>query len=143
MIESIERPGLGPAEQRARPGTGASGAGDFERILRQQQVQRQSRQVQAQTGKDVAPVTFSRHALQRLAQRHIELGPEQSQRLQRAVQSAADKGARNSLVFMDGTAFIVNVSDRTVVTAMAVQATTRGTENNGTVFTNIDSAVLA
>ncbi len=120
-------------------------AGDFEKVLRQQYAQQQSRKAQQQPVTPLPPVesrpiSFSKHALQRLGKRQIELVPEQSRRLQDAVQAAAGKGARQSLVFMDGIAFVVNVADRTVVTALDV-GSGQGTEN--TVFTNIDSAVLA
>lgn len=118
------------------------GAGDFEKLLRQQYAQQQVRKVQQQPSApppiESQPVSFSKHAQQRLDKRQIELAPEQSQRLENAVQAAAGKGARQSLVFMDGIAFVVNVSERTVVTALDV-----GSGESSTVFTNIDSAVLA
>ena len=50
---------------------------------------------------------------------------------------AAAKGGRDSLVLVDGTAFVVSVPNRTVVTAVD-QAHMRDQ-----VFTNIDSAVIA
>jgi flagellar operon protein len=137
----------------ATPAQGAQvdrrqGDGEFEKLLRQQYAQQQVRKAQQQpfappiSAPPVAPppVSFSKHALQRLDKRQIELAPEQSQRLGNAVQAAADKGARQSLVFMDGIAFVVNVSDRTVVTAVNVGS---GGGGSNTVFTNIDSAVVA
>ena len=137
----------------ATPAQGAQvdrrqGVGEFEKLLRQQYAQQQVRKAQQQpfapplSAPPVAPppVSFSKHALQRLDKRQIELAPEQSQRLGNAVQAAADKGARQSLVFMDGIAFVVNVSDRTVVTAVNVGS---GGGGSNTVFTNIDSAVVA
>lgn len=137
----------------ATPAQGAQvdrrqGDGEFEKLLRQQYAQQQVRKAQQQpfapplSAPSVAPppVSFSKHALQRLDKRQIELAPEQSQRLGNAVQAAADKGARQSLVFMDGIAFVVNVSDRTVVTAVNVGS---GGGGSNTVFTNIDSAVVA
>lgn len=123
------------------------GDGEFEKLLRQQYAQQQVRQAQQQPfaaplASPVAPppVSFSKHALQRLDKRQIELAPEQSQRLGNAVQAAANKGARQSLVIMDGIAFVVNVSDRTVVTAVNVGS---GAGGSNPVFTNIDSAVVA
>jgi flagellar operon protein len=53
------------------------------------------------------------------------------------VDRAEEKGARDSLVLLRDMAFIVSVSNRTVVTAMDGE---RLKEN---VFTNIDSAVIA
>jgi hypothetical protein len=58
-------------------------------------------------------------------------------RLSRGVDRAAGKGSRDSLVLVDGTAFVVSVSNRTVITAV-------GSEHmKDNVFTNIDSAVIA
>lgn len=141
----------------ATPAQGAQvdrrqGDGEFEKLLRQQYAQQQVRKAQEQpfaaplsaplSAPSIAPppVSFSKHAMQRLDKRQIELAPEQSQRLGNAVQAAADKGARQSLVFIDGIAFVVNVSDRTVVTAVNVGS---GGGGSNTVFTNIDSAVVA
>lgn len=137
----------------ATPAQGAQvdrrqGDGEFEKLLRRQYAQQQVRQAQQQPfaaplpASPIAPppVSFSKHALQRLDKRQIELAPEQSQRLGNAVQAAANKGARQSLVIMDGIAFVVNVSDRTVVTAVDVGS---GAGGSNPVFTNIDSAVVA
>jgi len=81
-------------------------------------------------------VKFSHHAEQRLAQRGIELKPEQLQRLGGAIDKAAAKGAKESLVLYQDMAFIVNVKNRTVVTAMD------GASMQDHVFTQIDSTVV-
>jgi flagellar operon protein len=83
------------------------------------------------------PPRLSRHALQRLQQRGIDLSAGTMQRLSEGVQRAASKGARDSVVFVDGTAFVVSVANNTVITAV-------GSEHmREHVFTNIDSAVIA
>jgi flagellar operon protein len=83
------------------------------------------------------PLQFSRHALARVQRRGIELTPSTLSRLAEGVGRAASKGARDSLVLVDGTAFVVSVSNRTVITAV-------GSEHmKENVFTNIDSAVIA
>lgn len=79
---------------------------------------------------------FSAHAAQRLSQRAIQLTTTQQERLDEAVGKAAATGARESLLLMDGLAFVVNVPKRTVITAMPVA------DMNGAVITNIDSAVV-
>ncbi|HTA13098.1 MAG TPA: TIGR02530 family flagellar biosynthesis protein [Solirubrobacteraceae bacterium] len=80
---------------------------------------------------------FSKHALARVQRRGIELGPNTLTRLSQGVDRAAGKGSRDSLVLVDGTAFVVSVSNRTVITAV-------GSEHmKDNVFTNIDSAVIA
>ena len=57
--------------------------------------------------------------------------------LQRAVTQAEEKGAKDSLVLLRDLAFIVSVTNRTVVTAVD------GVHIKENVFTNIDSAVIA
>ncbi|HZV72951.1 MAG TPA: TIGR02530 family flagellar biosynthesis protein [Conexibacter sp.] len=82
-------------------------------------------------------VSFSRHALERLQRRGIELGEQTLARLGDGVDRAAGKGSRASVVFVDGTAFVVAVPKRTVVTAVDPE------HMREQVFTNIDSAVIA
>lgn len=79
---------------------------------------------------------FSNHAVERMKSRHIHLSQADLQRLEDAVARAHKKGARDSLVLMDGSAFVVSVKNRTVVTVMD-----QNTMKNN-VFTNIDSTIL-
>ncbi len=79
---------------------------------------------------------FSHHAEQRLQQRGIELLPDQITRIANAVEQAAAKGAKDSLVLFRDIAMIVNVPNRTVVTAMD------GNSMKEHIFTQIDSAVV-
>lgn len=79
---------------------------------------------------------FSKHALMRLDSRDINLTAEQTNRLENGVTAARNKGINESLVVIDSLAFIVNVKNNTVVTAMDKNET----QNN--VFTNIDGAVI-
>ncbi|WP_409340971.1 TIGR02530 family flagellar biosynthesis protein [Paenibacillus sp. MBLB4367] len=81
-------------------------------------------------------VKLSHHAEVRLQQRGIELKPEQMAKIETAVDKAAMKGSRESLIVYDNMAFIVNVKNRTIVTAMDSDSMK---EN---VFTQIDSAVI-
>jgi flagellar operon protein len=90
----------------------------------------------AQAG-EASDLLFSKHALVRVQRRGIELDQGTLGRLSQGVQRAASKGSRDSLVLVDGTAFVVSVSNRTVITAV-------GSEHmKDNVFTNIDSAVIA
>jgi flagellar operon protein len=82
-------------------------------------------------------VTFSRHARERLQRRGIQLGEQDLARLGDGVDRAAGKGSRASVVFVDGTAFLVAVPKRTVLTAVDPE------HMREQVFTNIDSAVIA
>lgn len=81
-------------------------------------------------------VRLSQHAETRLQQRGIQLKPEQLSRIQTAIDKAAAKGSKESLVLMDNIALIVNVKNRTIVTAMD------GTAMKENVFTQIDSAII-
>jgi flagellar operon protein len=82
-------------------------------------------------------LTFSKHAQNRLETRQIELNDDGLARLEAAVDKAEKRGGQESLILMDDMAFIVNVKNRMVVTAM--DASKRGEG----VFTQIDSVVLA
>ena len=77
---------------------------------------------------------FSKHASERLVSRNIDLSEAQKERLNHAVKAAEAKGIKESLVMMDNLAFIVNVKNNTVVTAV-----TGGEEK---IFSNIDGAVV-
>ena len=79
-------------------------------------------------------VKFSKHANERLQSRNIDLSDSQKERLNQAVKTAGEKGIKESLVMLDDLAFIVNVKNNTVVTAML------GGEQK--VFSNIDGAVV-
>lgn len=79
---------------------------------------------------------FSKHAAGRLADRNIELSTEQLERLNDGARKAGQKGIKDSLVIVDSLAFIVNIPNHTVVTAMD------STETNENVFTNINGAVI-
>lgn len=80
---------------------------------------------------------FSRHALERLAQRGIALNSQTVARVTDGINRAAGKGSRDSVVFVDSTAFVVSVRNNTVITAVD------SGHMREHVFTNIDSAVIA
>ena len=79
---------------------------------------------------------FSAHALERLERRQIELTDADLARVDSALEQAAAKGARDSLLLMDRLALVVNVPNRTVITVLPAN------EAGHNVFTNIDSAVV-
>ena len=85
----------------------------------------------------VTELKFSKHAAGRLVDRNIELSEAQMERLQEGARNAGQKGIKDSLVIVDELAFIVNVPNKTVVTALDQ------TEARGNIFTNIDGAVIA
>ncbi|MDK2822107.1 MAG: hypothetical protein PWQ67_1389 [Clostridia bacterium] len=79
---------------------------------------------------------FSKHARERLHLRNIQLNPEALSKLNNAVEKAADKGVKESLILMNDLAFIVSIKNKTVITAID------GENIKENVFTNIDSAVI-
>jgi flagellar operon protein len=119
-------PGLAPAAPAGAkaPSGGAAGqlsGPSFQEIFRQQ----------------AGRLQFSQHALQRIERRGIDLSDGTRERLEAGAARAASKGSRDSVVFVDGTAFVVSVRNRTVITAVDQE------HMREHVFTNIDSAVIA
>jgi len=114
-------PGLAPAAPASVPAARPVSGPSFQEIFRQQ------------AGK----LQFSQHALQRIERRGIDLSDGTLQRLEAGAARAAGKGSRDSVVFVDGTAFVVSVRNKTVITAVDRE------HMREHVFTNIDSAVIA
>lgn len=89
-----------------------------------------------QAAKNVDNLRFSAHAVDRMKSRGISFAPDVMKNIESAVQRAASKGSRDTLVLAGDSALIVSVKNNTVVTVMD-RAAMR--EN---VFTNIDSTVV-
>jgi flagellar operon protein len=85
---------------------------------------------------NASSLKFSAHAQQRLERRQIDLDAQRLSRLEEAVDKAAAKGARESLVLLDDLALVVSVKNRTVITAVDEKSLKEK------VFTNIDSAII-
>lgn len=81
-------------------------------------------------------INFSSHARRRLQDRSIELSPEELGKLAQAVDKAAQKGCRASLLLYGEMAFVAGVDNRTIITALDGQSMKEH------VFTNIDSALI-
>ena len=79
-------------------------------------------------------VKFSKHAEKRLEMRNISISDDQKARLEDAADQAMEKGMTESLVMVDNLAFILNVKNKTVVTAV--------NDTANAVFTNIDGAII-
>ena len=77
---------------------------------------------------------FSKHANERLASRNIDLSDDQYRRLESGAKRAYEKGIKESLVMVDNLAFVVNIKNNTVITAV--------NEGEEKIFTNIDGAVI-
>ena len=81
-------------------------------------------------------VNFSRHAVRRHEEREIALSPQELERLDGMVDRMAEKGARQALILMNDTAFVLAVPKRTVITVLD------GEHAKDNIFTNIDSAAI-
>ena len=79
---------------------------------------------------------FSQHAQQRLQQQGVTLSETQQQALADAADRAEAKGSRDTLMMMDSLGLVVNIPNRTVVTALTGERMRDG------VITQIDSAVM-
>jgi flagellar operon protein len=84
---------------------------------------------------DTQPLKVSGHAARRLSQMGVELNESQVQALTEATDKAARKGATESLMLIERLGLIVNIPNRTVITALSAQRMSEG------VVTNIDSTV--
>ncbi|MFQ5571130.1 MAG: TIGR02530 family flagellar biosynthesis protein [Rhodothermales bacterium] len=89
-----------------------------------------------QAGLETTATRISQHAWQRIRQRGISMTDTEQRALGEAMQQLEAKGARDALLMRTDAAFVVNVPNRTVVTAIDVQ------EMQQRVFTQIDSAML-
>ncbi len=81
-------------------------------------------------------LNFSKHAVQRLEQRDIELSTDDLEKLSDAIKKAEQKGVDNTLILTGKGAFIVNISNNTVITAM------NSDDMKENIFTQIDGAVI-
>lgn len=84
----------------------------------------------------IGALKFSNHAIERMQSRGIRFSAEQMSRIESAVQKAAAKGSKDTLLLTEQSALIVSVKDKTVVTVMDKASM------KDNVFTNIDSTVM-
>jgi flagellar operon protein len=81
-------------------------------------------------------INFSKHAIERVAQRNVDLNEAHMERLNEGVRLASQKGLGETLILIDQTAFIVNAKNNTVITTVS------GNDLKGNVFSNIDGTVI-
>lgn len=81
-------------------------------------------------------VEFSKHAMERVISRNVNISSTNIERLNEGVRMAEEKGLSEPLILVDSTAFVVNVKNNKVITVV--------NQDNlrGTVFTNIDGTVM-
>ena len=82
-------------------------------------------------------VQFSKHAMDRISERNIDLSADNKlDRLNKAVTLAGEKGSDDALVMIDSKAFVVSVKNNKVITTLTAD------DMQGSIFTNIDSTVI-
>ncbi|MGN0553849.1 MAG: TIGR02530 family flagellar biosynthesis protein [Oscillospiraceae bacterium] len=82
-------------------------------------------------------VVFSKHALERISERQIDIeNGDTLERLNKAVELAGEKGSNDALVMIGSNAFIVSVKNNKVITTLSAD------DMQGNIFTNIDSTVI-
>ena len=86
--------------------------------------------------KTAQTVNFSQHAQARMKERNISLNDAAMEKLSDTIDKMAQKGAREALIYLKGTAFVVSIANKTVITAMD------GVNAKDNIFTNIDSAAI-
>lgn len=134
-MNPVPNPALLPPSATAATGAGGSPSASPSRA--QPSAARPFADVLGEATKGAEALRFSKHAMERVQRRRIPLDAATLDRLQSGVGRIAAKGARDSLVLVDGTAFVVSVNNRTVITAVGAE------QMREHVFTNIDSAVIA
>jgi len=87
--------------------------------------------IRANTG-----INFTKHAIERVTQRNVDIDSARMERLNEGVRLASQKGLGETLILIDQTAFIVNAKSNTVITTVS------GNDLKGNVFSNIDGAVI-
>ncbi len=129
MTHSIQKPDMIISPRPVHTGQGVdhrqkkTKAVDFDNYFQQE--------IKKQEG-----VRFSAHAAKRLQSRQITITENQQHKLDEAVEKAQSKGVRDSLILLNQLALVVNVKNRTVITAMDQS------QMNGNMFTNIDGAMI-
>lgn len=81
-------------------------------------------------------VAFSKHAISRVQERGIQVTPDLMDQLAGSVSRAQAKGATNILAMDRENAFLINVPNAKVITAISQE------EMRENIFTNIDGAVF-
>ena len=94
------------------------------------------RQELAKSQQPVQSLEFSKHAISRAQERGIEVTPDLMDQLAGSLIRAQAKGATNILAVDTEKAFIINVPNAKVITAITQE------EMKENIFTNIDGAVF-
>lgn len=81
-------------------------------------------------------VKLSAHAQERLKQQNITISPQDIGKISDATRKAEQKGSKESLILLRDLALVVNIKNKTVITAVDKM------RQKDKIFTNIDSTVI-
>ena len=81
-------------------------------------------------------LNFSKHAVNRVVERNINVSDDNMERLNAGVEIAREKGLDDTLILVDSSAYIVSVKHNTVITTVSNE------ELVGNCFTNIEGTVI-
>lgn len=121
IIRQTDRLSSNSVEKTKDADLKASGGKSFQEILSEQLKQ---------------GLSFSKHANQRTEERNITITESDMNRLEDACDRAQQKGIKDALIVMDDSAFIVNATNKVVITVVDKN------EMKSNVFTNIDGALF-
>ena len=109
------------------------------------EIQKQEQQKQPETSfkelleqkiSEESRLEFSKHAVNRVVERNVDVSSENLERLNEGVRLAEKKGLREPLILVDSTAYVVNLKNNKVVTVVSDESL------KGVIFTNIDGTVM-
>ncbi len=141
MASELLIPNVGPIQPQREAGEavalrkGADG-GAFEKALKEKLPGAPAGPASGEIVANPGSLKFSAHALHRIKDRSIAMDQVLRDKLEKAVDTASQKGSKESLILSDNAAFIVSVKNKTVITVLDRN------QMNGNVFTNIDSTVV-
>lgn len=115
--------GLGQLGQVQQPKSPSESGESFQNILKQKLAESSN-------------LTFSKHAVNRVLERNVDISDTSMARLNEGVKRAQEKGLNDTLILVDTTAYIVNAKSGTVITTVS------NDDIKGNVFTNIEGTVI-
>lgn len=123
LVKQAER--LKQTEQNGTAQTKTTAGNSFQELLNQTLSQTETQNV-----------SFSKHANLRALERNISVSDTDLENLGNACNKANEKGIKDALVMMNGSAFIVNAPNKVVITVVDQS------EMKENVITNIDGAIF-
>ena len=109
-------------------------------IQRQEQQEKQPetsfKELLEQKISEESRIGFSKHAVNRVVERNVDVSSANLERLNEGVRLAEEKGLKEPLILVDSTAYVVNLKNNKVVTVVSDESL------KGAIFTNIDGTVM-